>query len=264
MANAIQMKKTYFISDAHLGIPGGESSRVREDKLVKWLEQIAPTAQTVYLVGDLFDFWHDYKTVVPRGFVRFLGQLARMRDAGIEIILFVGNHDLWMYGYFTEELGIPILRAPIQVRIGNHDFFIGHGDGLAPNDTGYKIMKKVFTNKLCQWAFRWLHPDFGIKLALAASKGSRNSLHEREFRWNGEESEWLVQYCYRKISQGIVPDFFVFGHRHINVDWQLSGAKSRYINLGDWLFFYSWAEYDGKDLTYHFLEAERGKLITNR
>lgn len=256
------MKKTYFLSDLHLGISGADTTRVREQKLVQWLEQIAPSAERIYLVGDLFDFWHEYRTVVPKGYVRFLGTLARLRDQGIDIQVFTGNHDLWMSDYFQEELGIQVHFKPIQIRLGNHDFFIGHGDGLGPADVGYKLMKKVFTNPLCQWAFRWLHPDLGMRLALRSSKASRAALKPHEFQWNGEEKEWLVQYCYRKIRQGIVPDFFIFGHRHIAVDYQLRGAKSRYINLGDWMYYYSWVEYDGKEVSYHFLNpADAVKLV---
>jgi UDP-2,3-diacylglucosamine hydrolase len=257
------MKKIYFLSDMHLGISGAHTSQVREQKLVGWLKQIAPKAEAVYFMGDLFDFWLEYKTVVPKGFVRFLGQLAAMRDAGIQIHIFAGNHDLWMRTYFQEEFDIPVYLKPIQVRLGNHDFFIGHGDGLGPADTGYKCMKKVFTNRFCQWAFRWLHPDIGMAVALGASRSSRKALKPREFVWNGEADEWLVQYCYRKIKLGIVPDFFIFGHRHIAVDWQLKDTKSRYINLGDWMHFYSWAEYDGQEVTYHFLEKGK-ELFTNR
>jgi UDP-2,3-diacylglucosamine hydrolase len=258
------MKKTYFLSDMHLGIQGAHTSREREQKLVDWLEKLSPEAETIYFVGDLFDFWHEYKTVVPKGYVRFLGQLARMRDAGIKIEVFTGNHDLWLRDYFQTEFDIPVHTKPIQRRIGAHDFFIGHGDGLGPADVGYKLMKKVFTNPLCQWAFRWLHPDIGMQLAGGASKKSRAALKPREFVWNGEENEWLAQYCYRKISQGIEPDFFIFGHRHLAVDWQLKGTRARYINLGDWMYYYSWVEYDGTELKYQFLNSEHQKLITNR
>jgi UDP-2,3-diacylglucosamine hydrolase len=257
------MKKTYFLSDMHLGIPAAYPSRVREQMLVRWLEEIAPDAGTIYFVGDLFDFWHEYRTVVPRGYTRFLGQLARMRDQGIDIQVFTGNHDLWVADYFQTEFDIPVHKKPIQVRIGAHDFFIGHGDGLGPADTGYKLMKKVFTHPLCQWAFRWLHPDVGMRVALGASRSSRKHLHEREFRWNGAQDEWLVQYCLRKLSQGVTSDFFIFGHRHIAADWLLPNQRSRYINLGDWMHHFTWAEYDGSALTYHFLEPNDKKLISN-
>ncbi len=257
------MNKTIFFSDVHLGIDAAYPSRVREQMLVNWLQTHCSDASALYIVGDLFDFWHEYRMVVPKGFTRLLGQLAHMRDQGIDIHFFTGNHDLWVKDYFQEELGLIVHTKPIQVSIGRHDFFIGHGDGLGPADRGYKLMKKVFTNPICQWAFRWLHPDLGIRLALACSRRSRGSLPEREFRWNGEKNEWLALYCQRKISQGITPDFFVFGHRHLAVDWQLNETESRYINLGDWMYHFTWVEYDGQQLSYHFLEDNAKHLISN-
>ncbi|MCC6461903.1 MAG: UDP-2,3-diacylglucosamine diphosphatase [Saprospiraceae bacterium] len=248
------MKKIFFASDFHLGVDAVLPSRERERQLVRWLDHIAPEAEAIYLVGDLFEFWFEYKTVVPKGFTRFLGKLAELRDAGILVQVFTGNHDLWMFGYFTEELDIPVCRQPIRVEHLGKQFFIGHGDGLGPNDRGYKLLKKVFTNRTNQWLFRWLHPDLGMRLAGFSSQTSRESMPEEERSWLGEEREWLVQYCHRKIDQGIEPDYFVFGHRHLPVDWRLKNGHSRYVNLGDWMSFCSYAVFDGENMELRFFE----------
>lgn len=256
------MKKTFFASDFHLGAHGRVSSEERERQVVRWLDKVAPEAESVYLVGDLFEFWFEYKTVIPKGFTRFLGQLAALRDADIPVYVFTGNHDLWMFGYFEQEFGIPVYRKPIERNIGDKTFIIGHGDGLGPGDTGYKLMKKVFVHPFSQWLFRWLHPDWGVKLAHFSSKQSRMATPEAEYSWLGEDREWLVQYCKRKTSQGIEPDFFVFGHRHLPIDWMLPNGKSRYLNLGEWLWHNSYAVFDGQSLYLQFFERN-GTINSN-
>lgn len=257
-------KKTFFASDFHLGIDARLPSRDRERQIVRWLDAIAPEAEALYLVGDLFEFWFEYRTVVPKGFNRFLGKLAELRDEGLPVHIFTGNHDLWMFGYFEEEFGIPVYRNPIQFTLHGKTFFVGHGDGLGPNDRGYKFLKKVFTNRANQWLFRWFHPDLGMRLARLSSQASRDAMPEEERSWLGEDREWLVQYTQRKIDQGIEPDYFVFGHRHLPVDWQLKNGRSRYINLGDWMSFCSYAVFDGEELRLEFLEGYPDKRVTNR
>jgi UDP-2,3-diacylglucosamine hydrolase len=255
------MKKTYFASDFHLGADARLSSRDRERQVQRWLESIAPEADTIWLVGDLFEFWFEYKSVVPKGYSRFLGALAALRDAGIRVEAFTGNHDLWMFGYFQEELGIPVHRRPIQTQMQGKTFFIGHGDGLGPGDTGYKIMKKVFTAPFNQWLFRWLHPDLGARLAHFASQTSRGGPPPEERDWLGEDREWLLQYCRRKLSQGIEPDYFVFGHRHLPIDWLLDNGRSRYINLGEWMHHCSYAVLENGQLDLQFFEYSGGKIV---
>ncbi len=255
-------QKIFFASDFHLGIDGRLPARERERQVVRWLEVIAPQAQAIYLVGDLFEFWFEYQTVIPKGFARFLGKLSELRDARIPIHVFTGNHDMWMFGYFEQELGIPVYRGPLQVELCGKAFYIAHGDGLGPNDYGYKRLKKVFQNPLAQRMFRWLHPDIGIWLAHHASQRSRLSMPPEERYWLGEEREWLVQYACRKIEQGIEPDFFIFGHRHLPIDWRLKNGKSRYINLGEWLYACSYAEFDGEQLSLKFFENS-GQTIQN-
>ena len=256
-------KKTFFASDFHLGIDARFSSAERGKSGVRWLNQAAPDAEAIYLVGDLFEFWHEYRSVVPKGYTRLLGTLAAIADSGIPIYAFTGNHDLWMFGYFEQELGIPVYRHPIEQMIGGKRFLIGHGDGLGPGDRGYKLMKKVFTNPGCQWAFQWLHPDWGASLAHFASGKSRAATPAAERNWLGDEKEWLLQYCNRKISQGTEPDYFIFGHRHLPIDWTLSNGRSRYVNLGEWMWAYSYGIFDGQDLSLQFFERE-GTVISNR
>ena len=239
------MARIYFASDFHLGIDGPQSSRERESAIVNWLEHISHDADEVYLLGDLFDYWFEYKTVVPKGFVRFLGKLAELRDRGIPVSAFTGNHDMWMFGYFEKELGIPVFREPITRTFDNKSFMIGHGDGLGPGDHGYKLIKKIFRSKLCQWLFARIHPNLGIWLMKYFSGTSRSMTSIPDFL--GEEKEWLIQYCNRKLDEQYF-DFFVFGHRHIPIDHVLKNGVSRYINCGDWLTYFSYAVWDGKDL----------------
>lgn len=258
------MKKTFFASDFHLGIDARHSSLERERRLVRWLRFVAPQAEAIYLVGDMFEFWHDYKYAVPKGHTRLLGTLAELRDSGLPIYFFRGNHDLWMSGYFEEELGIEVYHHPIERRIMGKQFFIGHGDGLGPGDKGYKLMKKVFTNPFCRWLFRQIHPDLGIRIAHYASGKSRAATPDAEKGWMGDQKEWLLQYCLYKLEQGTTPDYFVFGHRHLPINWLLPNQSSRYINLGEWMWAYSYAVFDGTTMEIKFWEIEDGNIITEK
>lgn len=240
-------KKVYFASDNHLGAPTLKASLSREKKFVAWLDSIKEDAEVIFLLGDLFDFWFEYKTVVPKGFTRTLGKLAELTDAGIPIFYFVGNHDLWMNGYFEEELNIPVYHKPQQYLIKDTLFFIGHGDGLGPHDKGFKRMKKVFTNPVAQWFFRWLHPDWGVRLAQHLSINNRIISGEADAKFLGEDKEWLVQYAKRKLEKQHY-DHFIFGHRHLPLEIQLN-TNSRYTNLGDWISYFTYAEFDGEKLT---------------
>lgn len=199
--------------------------------------------EALYLVGDIFDFWFEYKTVVPKGFVRLLGKLAELRDAGIPVYMFTGNHDLWMKDYFETELSIPVYFEPISRTIGNKLFYIGHGDGLGPGDKGFKRMKKVFQNSFAQWLFKWLHPDIGVGIANYWSRKSRIANGPKDEMNYGEE-EWLLQYARRKVKE-IPADYFIFGHRHLPMDVVVEG-ESKYINLGDWINYNTYAVFDGQ------------------
>ncbi len=244
--NIPEGKKIYFASDNHLGAPTMEESLPREKKFVAWLDEIKPNAAAIFLLGDLFDFWFEYKTVVPKGFTRTLGKLAELTDAGIPIYYFVGNHDLWMNGYFEEELNIPVFHKPQQFTFNTSSFLIGHGDGLGPGDKGYKRMKKLFTNPLSKWLYRWLHPDLGVKLAQYLSVKNKLISGDEDIKFLGEDQEWLVQYCKRKLEKQQY-HYFVFGHRHLPLEIDLNG-KSTYVNLGDWISYYTYGEFDGENL----------------
>ena len=242
----IKHKKIYFASDQHFGAPTVELSKIRERKFVNWLDSIKKDADILFLLGDLFDFWFEYKRAVPKGFVRVLGKLAEMRDLGIEIHFFVGNHDLWMDDYFEKELNIPVYHKPKEFSFGNKLFLIGHGDGLGPGDKGYKRMKKVFTNPFSKWLYRWLHPDIGIRLAHYLSVKNKLISGEEDVVYLGENKEWLVQYCKKKLMEKHY-DFFVFGHRHLPLEIKIS-ENSRYINTGDWISHFTYAVFDNQQL----------------
>ncbi len=245
--NIPEGKKIYFASDNHLGAPTMKESLPREKKFVAWLDTIKNDAAAIFLMGDLFDFWIEYKTVVPKGFTRTLGKLAELSDSGIPIYYFVGNHDLWMNGYFEEELNIPVYHKPQQYTFNGTSFFIGHGDGLGPHDKGYKRMKKVFTNPLAKWLFRWLHPDLGVRLGQYLSVKNKIISGDEDVKFLGDENEWLVQYAKRKLEKQHY-DYFIFGHRHLPLEIDLNG-KSSYINLGDWITYYTFGVFDGEKLS---------------
>lgn len=239
-------KKIYFASDNHLGAPNYLKSRERERFFLDWLNHIEKDVAVLFLLGDLFDFWFEYKTVVPKGFVRVLGKLAAMADRGIAIHYFVGNHDLWMTDYFKTELGIPVYHKPQEFTIDNKRFFLGHGDGLGPGDIGYKRMKKVFTNPFFKWMFRWLHPDIGVRIAQYLSVKNKLISGDEDIHFLGEDKEWLAQYCKRKLEQKH-RDYFIFGHRHLPMEIKLNN-NATYINLGDWIIHYTYVEFDGQNV----------------
>ncbi len=236
----------YFASDFHLGAPTGSESLIREKRIIAWLELIKKDASELYLMGDLFDFWFEYKHVIPKGFTRFLGKLAELSDMGIKISIFSGNHDLWMKDYLGVEINAQVIHVPQIKTFGNKTFYLAHGDGLGPGDKGYKFLKSVFTNTFAQWLFRVLHPDWGIGLANYFSKKSRMHTGKSDEEFFGEDREWLIIHS-REVLQTRHIDYFVYGHRHL--PYQLSlGGNSEYVNLGDWISHYTYARFDGENL----------------
>lgn len=237
-------KHIYFASDFHLGIPTYEKSLEREKKIVAWLDYIEPTAAEIFLVGDIFDFWFEYKRAIPKGFVRLQGKIASLTDKGIPVHVFTGNHDMWIFDYLPKELGIQLYRRPITRTFSGKKFYIGHGDGLGPGDKGYKFLKKVFENKFCQWSFARLHPNFGLWLANYSSISSRSVTGNADEKFEGNEKEWLYTYA-KEILEKEHFDYFIFGHRHLPLFIEID-EKSKYINLGDWLKYFTYAEFDGE------------------
>jgi len=239
-------KKIYFASDFHLGVPTHESSLKREKLIVEWLEMARQDAHSIYLMGDLFDFWFEYKHAIPKGFIRFQGKLAELRDAGIPITFFTGNHDMWMFDYFQKELAITIHRDPQLVYINGVKLYLGHGDGLGPGDNFYKFLKKVYSSSLCQWLFARIHPNLGIGLAQHWSKKSRISSMKKGEEFKGEEREYLFSYC-KGIEAKEHHDYYVFGHRHLPLNLKVAD-NSRYVNLGEWVHFTTYGVFEGKTL----------------
>jgi UDP-2,3-diacylglucosamine hydrolase len=256
-------KHIFLASDFHLGVPDYDTSLQREIKIVSWLSFIESKASEIFLVGDIFDFWFEYKQAVPKGFVRLQGKIAELTDKGIPVHLFTGNHDMWIFDYLPKELGVTLYRDPIERTWFGKKVYIGHGDGLGPGDRGYKLLKRLFRNALSQWVFARLHPNFGIWLANKSSKTSRAATGMKDETFHGKENEWLYQFCLEKLKNEPI-DLFVFGHRHLPIDLTV-GVKSRYLNLGDWLNYNTFLEigpelvslqsWDGKEAKpFHFKE----------
>jgi UDP-2,3-diacylglucosamine hydrolase len=250
-------QQAYFASDFHLGAPDKEASRLRERKIVRWLDQIAPNAAHIFLLGDVFDFWYEYAQVVPKGFIRFQGKLAELADAGIPISLFTGNHDLWIKGYFTEELGIPVYRSPQEAQVGGLRLQLGHGDGLGPGDYGYKRMKRFFVNPYLQWCFSRLHPDFAVWLGHTWSVGRKKRKGVVDQDYAGPQGEYLWHYCHEQEALQH-RDAYIFGHRHLPLDMPI--GASRYVNLGEWFRACTYAACDGQHLQLLAFEGTLPKL----
>jgi UDP-2,3-diacylglucosamine hydrolase len=250
--------KLYFASDFHLGAGGYKNSRDREDRLVRWLDMIKADAAEVYLMGDVFDFWFEYKSVVPRGYIRFLGKLAELADSGIKLIFFKGNHDMWMFNYFEKELGATIITNELEIERSGKKFYLHHGDGLGPGDKMYKFLKKIFRSRICQWLFARIHPNLGVGIANYWSTHSRIAGSKNIERINTEQ-EWLVVYS-RELLKNKLYNYLIFGHRHLPLDIQLT-QDSRYINLGEWVNYNSYAVFDGEQLTLHHFEQANGETL---
>lgn len=238
-------KNIYFASDFHLGAPSYAESRIRENRIVDWLNFIEPTCSELFLMGDVFDFWFEYKNVIPKGFIRLQGKLAQMADAGVKIYFFKGNHDMWVNDYFTKEIGIEIISDELKIERNGKKFYLHHGDGLGPGDKQYKFLRKIFRNPLCQWLFGILPPRIGMGIANAWSGSSRIASNKKEV-FLGDENEWLAIYAKEQLQKEQF-DYFIFGHRHLPLDIKLND-NSRYVNIGEWLNYYSYGVFDGRDL----------------
>lgn len=260
-------KKIYFLSDFHLGAPDVASSLKREKDVCLFLESIRQDAAEIFLMGDLFDFWYEYRKVVPKGFVRLLGKLAELSDQGVQLHLFIGNHDMWVKDYFQQELNMPVYFEPVTIERNGMRIHLGHGDGLGPGDHGYKRLKKIFRNPVCQWLFGIFPPALGMGLADFFSQRSRAQTGATEEQFLGEEKEWLVEYCQQTLRK-TPANYFVFGHRHLPIDWPITAMNeqgesrsARYINLGDWIRYNTYAVLEGSGLSLHAFQRPETTII---
>jgi UDP-2,3-diacylglucosamine hydrolase len=245
-------KNLYFASDFHLGAVGYASSREREERIIRWLDMIKDDVAELFLMGDIFDFWFEYKTVVPKGYIRFLGKLAQLTDAGVKLYLFKGNHDMWMFDYFVQELGATIITNELEIERTGKKFYLHHGDGLGPGDNFYKFLKNIFRSKFCQWLFARLHPNLGVGIANTWSKRSRIA-GAKDVKKIQHQQEWLEAYSLEVLKNRHF-DYFVFGHRHLPLDIALPN-NSRYVNLGEWVNYNTYAVFNGVNLELKWFEA---------
>jgi UDP-2,3-diacylglucosamine hydrolase len=242
--------KIYFASDFHFGIPDRESSMKREALFIRWLDFVRKDASGIYLMGDLFDFWFEYKTAIPKGYVRLLGKLAEITDSGIPVHLFRGNHDMWAFTYLEEEVGIQLHRDPEIKIVGGKQFYLAHGDGQGPGDHGYKMIKKIFQSPINQWLFRWIHPDWGMRMGLYWSRKSRYASLIKEDQVQRDidtiNSRLVIHSKDVLINHNDI-NYFIYGHCHVPLEIILKpGCKQ--ISLGDWLTNFTYAVFDGSDL----------------
>lgn len=251
------MKNIYFLSDAHLGSLAIEHRRTQERRLVNFLESIKHKAEAVYLLGDMFDFWHEYRTVVPKGYTRLLGKISELTDLGVEVHYFYGNHDLWQHDYFEKECGMTIHRKEEVVELYGKTFFLAHGDGLGTTERGFRFIRAMFHNRICQKLFAAVHPRWGMAFGLEWARRSRLKRTDgKEPPYQGEKNETLV--CFAKEYLKTHPDinFFLFGHRHIELDLMLR-RETRLLILGDWISLFTYAVFDGENMFLEtFIEGE--------
>ncbi len=261
-----ERKYIYFASDVHLGSAFHKEPLEVERRLVRWLESIRPTARAIYFLGDIFDFWFEYKHVVPRGFVRFLGTLAMMSDEGVEIHFFAGNHDVWFSDYFEHEFKAQIHHCSEEINIDGKVFRLSHGDEEYTQISWKEnLLYKIFRNKVCQTLFAMVHPRLTIGFARYCSLQSRKkglkkeTLGEIPHAYHNEyfdiEQEPLVIFTKQMVQTRQDIDFYIYGHRHILLDLSLRGQK-RCMILGDWIQYNSYAVWDGEHLFLDQFEIE--------
>ena len=251
------MKNIYFLSDAHLGSWALSHRRMQERRLVRFLDSIKTKAAAVYLLGDMFDFWYEFKFVVPKGYTRFLGKLSELTDMGVEVHYFTGNHDIWAYDYLERECGVILHKQPLTTEIYGKVFYLAHGDGLGDPDKKYKFLRTLFHSKVCQFALATVHPRWSVWLGQTWAKHSRlKRVNGEEPPYMGEDKEYLILYTKKYIQYHPNVDFFIYGHRHIEVDLQLT-KRSRVMILGDWISQFTYVVWDGEHLLMsQYIEGE--------
>lgn len=254
-----ERNRIYFASDLHLGMQPARESRRRELLFVKWLEEISADASELWLLGDVFDYWFEYRKVVPRGFTRFLGKLATVSDLGVKIHLIPGNHDIWIFDYLPDEIGMEVHVDPVIRSWNNHVFLLGHGDGLHKGDYIYRMLQGIFKNRIMQWLYARIHPNGSMAFAHWWSKRSRIK-HGAFGAFLGEEQEHQLQYARKKLRENPEIEYFVFGHRHIPFDIRIS-EQNRAICLGDWIGNFTYGVFDGEKFELKKFLEEEGEII---
>ena len=249
-----QRNTTYFISDLHLGASYLDT-RQSEQKVIDWLNSIKSSAKRLFFLGDILDYWYEYRHVVPRGYIRFFGKLAELSDSGIEIHWFTGNHDIWIFDYLPAELGITLHRTNEVLDIDGHSFFLSHGDEVGERKWSFRFIQWLFRNKVAQWCYSWIHPDLTMILAHKWSSSSRKKNNQKgEEHFRGEKHEPLVRFAKEYIKNNNV-EYLIFGHRHILLDLMLT-RNNRMVILGDWIKHFSYASFDGENLWIDMFEPE--------
>lgn len=251
-------KKIYFISDIHLGVPDALSSLEREKKLLQWLHCIKPQLGALFILGDLFDFWFEYRHVVPRGYQRVLGYLSALHDEGIPVYFFKGNHDMWTFGYLEKEVGMKVFSHSERFICNGIEFETGHGDGLGPGDNGYKLIKALFASRVTQWLFARIHPNGAFGIARFFSRWSRNANHTRPEKFISEETEFLIRYI-KSTPADQRAMVYIFGHRHLVFDLKVD--NSHYYNLGEWFNEAHYVEFDGKTFNLCRIEDAQNECL---
>jgi len=241
-------EKVYFVADLHLGSDALEHPHVTEKRFVRWLDTIRDEARAIYLLGDIFDFWFEYKKTVPRGFTRFLGKIAELHDTGTEIHFFTGNHDIWMFDYFRQELGITVHTKPLRTTINGKLFYLAHGDGLGDDSRAFRLIRWIFHNRTCQFLFARVPSRWGIGFGHWWSRHSKGYDIVCATQYMGEEKEHLVLFSKEYLQGDPYIDYFIFGHRHLLLDLRLN-RKTRMMIVGDWMQHFSYAVFDGKELS---------------
>jgi len=254
-----ERNRIYFASDLHLGMQSPEQSLQREKLFIEWLEEIRKDASELWLLGDVFDYWFEYKKVVPRGFTRFLGTLASLSDEGVDIHLIPGNHDIWVFDYLPAEIGLEVHRKSVRREWNNHHFLLGHGDGLHPRDLKYRMLQRLFKNKTIQWFYARIHPNGSMAFAHRWSKNSRKK-HGALGSFMGVDKEHQIQFARKEIGKHPDIEFFVFGHRHIPYDIRIAD-NSRVICLGDWIGNFTYGVFDGQEFQLLKYLPGKGEII---
>ena len=246
-------KKVYFISDLHLGAQYFADPKAKERAVVRWLDSVRHTAADIYLLGDILDYWYEYRYVVPRGYVRFLGKLAELSDAGVRIHWFIGNHDIWIFDYLPSELGIEVIDGSVERDILGKRFFLTHGDGVGRHGLVFTAMRGLFRNRFCQFLFAAIHPRWTIPFAHGWSRQSRQS-HAECCKVPEKAVRCLHEFAEEYSAEHPEIDYFIFGHLHILEDRKLRGGAHMVV-LGDWIGLNSYAEFDGDSLVLRSFES---------